>query len=578
MTVIIWCLLFFSIVTNHAASTEITVVDTIQPVDSVVYNELNRQNDLFDNFRTRVSATITKDSIRAVNYTHLGDLVARTTIYMPLWQGSLGQRDGIDVMGVLPDMQVQSVNGRPIQSKIGKGMHPLQYDPRAIERLDIVTGSEAIGTMPTIGLVGLQVQSRQFDAAEPYTSMWFHQGAGDLVGGNVVFAQNVSSKVGLSADIRRLGAKGLYKQTDFDAWNIHLQGKFHQSRSSTWLLSYDLATIDADRWSGVVADPYGNADPPENFEVRTIYPRDVYRRHDVALMNSLRFVDDTNLRIVTSLFVVGEAQRADTLGLGGTRVGLTSTASYRTKAYDVRAGLLGMNSYGAVWGLVSANISSKLSIQGSARYDHGSGGSTGLGSSIRFADSVIALKVDASRTTALQSDSSAQLVYLQSFYGTSSMHVQAVLFHHSHASSGLASYGGLMEVTGRIGPVMLSGVLRVGTHNAPSNNRSILMGNVRAVYDTRLITSRLSVGTEFGVISAGHIVQYDPLHVSYASLPMLSAPFQNNGINLFANLEVGTASIRASFENILSTKWYTIAYLPALPRQLRLSIDWTFVD
>jgi hypothetical protein len=96
------------------------------------------------------------------------------------------------------------------------------------------------------------------------------------------------------------------------------------------------------------------------------------------------------------------------------------------------------------------------------------------------------------------------------------------------------------------------------------------------VYSTS--TSSIHLGVDYSLVGAGALPQFNVYQRSFTAADLLQSNSQSNGLSLFARVLVGTASIRASLDNVIGTRWYTVAFMPELPRQFRLSVDWTFVD
>ncbi len=243
-----WCFLLYIVLHVDAyGQNSAPLADSMQrTTDSVTLQPMFTRLGRVSSERDVILGMIEKDSIRKVNYSQLGDLLFRATSFPALSQGSLGQWDGAEILGTLPDQQVFSHNGIPMFSVTSGSYHPLTYSPAAIERIEILAGTDAIGGLPALSIAGVNIQKIGYNTARPFTSMWYHQGAGDLVAGNVAFAQNISPSSTIAANIRRTGARGVLQSTDFDAWNVHVQGKVRTSGHAGLLFTYDISTIDVD--------------------------------------------------------------------------------------------------------------------------------------------------------------------------------------------------------------------------------------------------------------------------------------------------------------------------------------------
>lgn len=524
-----------------------------------------------------IVASIEKDSVRNVGYTQFGDLLRRSTSLTPLSQGSLGQRDGIDILGLLPGEQVVAHNGVPLYSASTGGFHPLLIAPAAAERIEVLAGTDALGTLPMMALAGINVQRKQYNSASPFTSMWYHQGAGDLVAGNVAFAQNVSRVFSIAANVRRMGARGVYQQTDFDSWNVQLQNRYRLNDASAVTLSYDLATIDADVWSGLSSDPYGSADLIENLLPKTISAREITRRHDVSLMHTYQSSADAAFRSSTSAYVSSDVHRQQDSTRRGWYAGVLSSADYVVGPLALHGGINLTDAATHGWTSFRYTVLPHVAIVSSLRYDGGSAGGTGYGAAVQYRDSSFSAKADVSRIQRTDGLGASSLYYAHVSHRLARFDLQAYLYHRSSNVPLQGSSGGIVTIGTVLGAfeclVNVRGIIR-----DTLSSKLTWYGNVRIAYAYHTGASVVRLGAECGYISSGLLPQYDIVSRSYGTAPPLSSSQQLDGVSVFARINVGTASIRASFENILGTRWYTVAYMPEIPRQFRLSVDWTFVD
>jgi hypothetical protein len=564
MRTLIWCLFFVSSASIHA-----TRLDSIN-VDSCLRTNL-LSNEIF-------VARVEKDSIRNVQYTQFGDLLYRATALTPMSLGSLGQRDGVEIFGDLPSEQVLSRNGVPLSSAGITGFHPLYIAPIAVERIEVLAGTLALGKLPHMSLTGINVVQRQFNAASPFTSMWFHQGAGESVAGNVAFAQNASDRVSVDANIRRMGARGLYQQTDYDSWNVHLNGRYALGTSSALSLSYDLTTIDADQWSGTAQDPYSGAGLAETLEPKRQTSREIIRRHDVALTHAYADAESTRLRVDNTAYASNELRRIGDSLDSGSYLGVISSVDYQFERLLVHGGLNASSSGLGAWSYVRFDVLSGLSAISSVRYDAGSSGGIGFGGALQYRDSIVAIKFDASRISANSTLSSSSLLYVHAQWRSAAVLMQTYLYRRSFDGDATASDGLILSLTGVMGTFEATATIRAMVRAGSLINATTLIGNAEAAYVYATGASTIRFGASVAIVSAGELPQYDVTTRSFSVLPTVATGQQYDGLGLFARANVGTASIRASFENVLGKRWYTVAYMPAIPRQFRLSVDWTFVD
>jgi hypothetical protein len=383
------------------------------------------------------------------------------------------------------------------------------------------------------------------------------------------------------------------QNTDFDAWNVHLQGRVVTSGAAGLLFTYDVSTIDVDPWGGVSSDPYDSADLLESLSPRLSIGRESARRHDVSAAYEVRDLGDSavtltatayassdHLRRVDSLWSGWYAGAMSTLDatignvrlVGGLRLQLTDVSSLRY-SNDFAAGTTAHT-----WAKASYDVTSRLSLVSSARYDGGVAGGIGYGVSLQYRDSSSAAKLDASWIDR-NSTASPEALY----YGHASWHVGPAMitllaYHHTGMTGTRTNSGGSASAQTMVGSFLVRGsVMAVGRSDSTISNPMLYTSALLAyVYSTS--TSSIHLGVDFSLIGSGALPQFNVYQRSFAAADLLQSSSQSNGLSLFARVLVGTASIRASLDNVMGTRWYTVAFMPELPRQFRLSVDWTFVD
>lgn len=590
-----WCFLLYIVLHVDAyGQNSAPLVDSMQrTTDSVTLQPMFTRLGRVSSERDVILGMIEKDSIRKVNYSQLGDLLFRATSFPALSQGSLGQWDGAEILGTLPDQQVFSHNGIPMFSVTGGSYHPLTYSPAAIERIEILAGTDAIGGLPALSIAGVNIQKIGYNTARPFTSMWYHQGAGDLVAGNVAFAQNISPSSTIAANIRRTGARGVLQSTDFDAWNVHVQGKVRTSGHAGLLFTYDISTIDVDPWGGVSSDPYGTTDLLESLAPRSTIGRESSRRHDVSAAYELRDIADSAVTITTTVYASSDhLRRVDSLWsgwyagalstveatigdvrlLGGLRFQLTDANEMRYRSES------GGGSTAHTWAKAAYNVTPALSLVSSARYDGGVSGGLGYGVSMQYRDSSTVAKLDASWIDRSSTTSPEALYYAHASCYVGPLMLTMLAYHHNGMLGARINSGGMVSAQSMIGSILVRGsVFGVGRSDS-TIRKPMLYTSALLAYVYSSSTSSIHLGLDYSLIGSGVLPQFNVYQRSFSDADLLQSSQQTSGLSLFARVLVGTASIRASLDNVVGTRWYTVAYMPELPRQFRLSVDWTFVD
>ncbi|MBU3679998.1 MAG: hypothetical protein FGM32_10400, partial [Candidatus Kapabacteria bacterium] len=194
---------------------------------------------------------IRKQSIRTVQYENLADLLRRRSPFIPLRNGGFGQYDAMSILGAGPRDFTVGIDGRPHTDLWSGQTHLAQIPVSMIERAEVLYGTDAVGLSSTSSLTFLNLQSVIYNTSAPFMSMWYHQGAGDLVAANVVYSQNIAKGLNVAMNVRRAGARGRYQRTDFDQWNLDLQTRWTIDTRQSLLVRYGLATVNTQVWGGL---------------------------------------------------------------------------------------------------------------------------------------------------------------------------------------------------------------------------------------------------------------------------------------------------------------------------------------
>ncbi|MCX6140382.1 MAG: TonB-dependent receptor, partial [Candidatus Kapabacteria bacterium] len=198
-----------------------------------------------------VDVQITKSGLRKLQYGQLAEALYRGTHWTPLSHGGFGQNDGLSVMGGLNVDLGVSINGRPLSEPWSGTYQLVQAQPAGMERIEILTGTDAVGLAPSMTLSAMNMQSMIHNSATPYTALWYHQGGGDIVAMDASFSQNVAENLNVTLGVRRSGANGRYVNTQFDIWNIRAGIRWTLSARSHLSVSYELASLNTGLWGGL---------------------------------------------------------------------------------------------------------------------------------------------------------------------------------------------------------------------------------------------------------------------------------------------------------------------------------------
>ena len=199
----------------------------------------------------------------------------------------------------------------------------------------------------------------------------------------------------------------------------------------------------------------------------------------------------------------------------------------------------------------------------------------GYGAALLYRDTSLTCKLDLSRIENTNPSLRSQLVYGLTKFTLQGVPVQAVGYHYDGA---IGATGILLSATHRIGNWDVSGSIRAMTRRDSLIQGATYFISTQVAYVYATSTSTLWFGIDGGILGSDALPQFDVYDRSYTTLPLVSGSEQNTGLSFFARVLVGTASIRASYNNVTGMRWYTVAYMPDIPGQFRLSLDWTFVD
>lgn len=260
-------------------------------------------------YDTETETQITKLDMRKLQYGQLADALYRGTHWTPLSHGGFGQNDGLSVMGGMNVDLAVSINTRPLTESWSGTYQLIQAQPAGLERVEILTGTDAVGLAPSMTLTSLNMQSMIHNSATPYTALWYHQGGGDIIAMDGTFSQNVAENVNVTIGVKRSGANGRYTNTSFDIWNLRSAVRWTMSARSHLMVSYELASLNTGLWGGVrnvglSTEFTEDAAPPVNFTLA-----DNTRRHDITANFAQIMADDSSSVITATLFGTYSAVR-----------------------------------------------------------------------------------------------------------------------------------------------------------------------------------------------------------------------------------------------------------------------------
>ena len=625
------------VVASYSSSAIDSLVVAAQqtPNDSLVSSD--RSYGSIVSVSTDTLFSITKERKRQIQYQSLGELLIRGTPFQAMSLGGYGQYDGISILGNMPNDVAIAFNGRPLQSNWSNTINLSTISPEGIERIEVLTGSTAIGLAPSLTQTAINLQEIRYDSRTPYTGMWYSQGAGDFVAADVVFAQNVGPGLNINAGVRRSGANGRYQQTEFDVWNVRLGARYAYDSMTTVGFNYLVTSHNTNLWGGVLRPDQIQEYSEDTAPVQFSDLRDHQRRHDITIGLSRILTDDSLHSINATAFYVHDAMfrirdssittfttdtgrfinyRGSDLGLlvrsrhtiGNTllRFALGSeyiqndSAPYTTHVKSVQSRVM-MH--------VDQPLSSSLTLQGALQIaTQNNTPLIGVGGGITFATTNSTSRLDISFCQHTPSPSqgyglrpenillflaegtySSDLVRFrgQVFYRSVSNAIVTTglrdssnhLYGSTSANEAINQVGGLVAMASYNSSWLLMQVnLRAhtqltGRSSIPGFTSTLVLGGTY-----QLGANSLRGGIQISAIAPGLSSQFLPLTWQFVTAEVTSRNWMLSGGDVFLTANVGHATIKASFENIFAQQWSTTVGYPMISRDFRLSVVWSFFD
>lgn len=582
-------------------------------------------------------AALGKQQARQVQHENMADLLRRATLWLPLRNGGFGQYDAVSILGANPGQVAVSLDGRPMNDIWSGQVQLTQIPVGSLEQTEFLYGTDAIGLSTMAASTLINAQSVIYNSSKPYMSMWYHQGAGDLVAANVVFAQNIAKGLNVSVNVRRAGARGRYQRTDFDQWNLDLQSRWTIDSCQSLLVRYGLATLNTQVWGGVDAQgavsTFEETTPVSLLGDRAL--QDESRRHDMTATYRRLLNDDSTSVLSAQAYVSGQSMHRN-LGsdlvrvtedtsrvgtIGGVRSGIVLKLDESLGALRMRAG-----SHVAVRAVDSSSLTSAAttvepevflhtvyavspsillrsalrvhSVADRARLSYGLGASLLSESTSVKADLSVFYQSPSSlqnRYAVLPERHTLAVVEATSSLGDFSTQVVAYYRQiadavelYSVGQSGAARFvntgnrtiaGLLIRADTRIAGLDVTPRLRYQqmSSDTMTGSSSMTILDCAVSYEYRTVANSIRFGVMGSWMPASTLASYNPLYWFFQQGAGLN-PSQFDGASAFMTARVGNASLRLSYENILGNRWQTVQNAPELTRVFRLSVDWSFTD
>lgn len=584
-------------------------------------------------------STYSKNGFLAQNHASTSRLVSMLTPWYYMSAGDLGQFNGSIIAGNLATEQSFSLNGRHLIDPWSGVFNMDQISPESIEKIELDIGTRAVLYGARSAGVSLNFQQAHFNHATPYFRLWYGQGAGNMIGADVLASQNIAHNVNATIGIRRTGARGVYARTDFGYWNARTNLRWSPSMNNTWTFNYDYSSLAAELWGGLAP-----VDQSQWTRSAFVSPRfqnlaDSVNRHDISIGWFHTYGVDTASRAQVTIWstpVVMERVCDSTFSNIGSR---DTTPGYRSQSI--------------AWGMVARNdfqLNSMISLRSGTSFLSASRSATPYndkeslnqadvwqGVNIAFSSTTTVefglrqilsnygnyLNFGAAFTTSLLSN--VATTFDMSFYNRSQGYFAAthsgnllgvfrnkiysdnstfelIMFYnratlyprYTLASSetialtsveylqlsSVSQVGVVVQSSFHFGPVSVRPTI-TSTYLNDEVRTSFYIpqfaGSLQMDYTYSTHSSSVSLGVNGYLQTHSNPMMFIPQTWNYAAADWNQGAI-TNGMNLFLNARFSAASLHIAFENIFAQPYALTHRTPQLQQNLRVTLSWAFFD
>ncbi len=587
--------------------------------------------------------TITKQELPYLNFTGLHDIISqKVPTFYPLHLGSYGQMNSISVFGGgLRDVTLR-YDGRSMNSRIFGGANLEQFPPEMIEKIEILTGTDAIVFSDNSNGALINIQEIKHNIATPFTRIAFSQGGYNFIASDGTFSQNIAPNWNTTLGFRRQSASSRFTNSGYEVWNLRAILRWSPSDRTSFSLS-ELFTN-----SGIGTN--GGIDSLSPSFSNEIIALPMYAdldervfRHDITLSGSSVLADDSSSTASGTLYFsnsIWEKNRSrelaitpdDTIRLArfiertvGATVRLEQVInSLTTLRYggEVEYTYAEQSRYTedlqgiklAGYGHLVLQPSSKdftlrtgarvlyenaklipsLGVAGEMKLSNNFFLSLDVSQSSRAASAAEGLGLDAERTLLgfaglqFKHDSISIKATVFSRLTTFPILSEAVrdtggfiLTSRSFNGDSRRTIGFNTQGQWNLGALSANGFFQLyqtATDGTSDSRFPLFYAGISAQYEYQIGQSLLQAG--LSVKFLGSMEGETFLPQTWTSIPTRTDESNTtfNGIDAFIVLRLGNAFVRATFFNIVSQTYYYVPLYPQLDRNLRLSVSWSFLD
>jgi hypothetical protein len=613
-----------------------------KPTDTIrLHSPLGNHGSLF--MIPLSNITITKQELPYLNFTGLHDIISqKVPAFYPLHLGSYGQINSFSVFGgSLRDVTLR-YDGRNMNSRSFGAVNLEQFPPEMIEKIEILTGTDAIVFSDNSNGSLINIQEIRHNIGKPFTRISFSQGGYNFIASDGTFSQNIAPNWNATLGFRRESASSRFTNSGFDVWNLRAILRWSPSDKTSFSLT-ELFTNHGIGTNGGL----DSLSPSFSNELIALpmYPDLDERvfRHDITLSASTLLADDSSSTVSGAFYfsnAIWEKNRPrelavapdDTIRLsrfvertvGATarleqNINSLTTLRYGGEAeftdgeqsrYTEQLKGIKLAGYGH---LVLQPLSKDFTLRTGARIFYENTKlipSFGAAGELKFSDN-LAFSVDISQSS--RAPSAAEGLGLMSErtllgfatvqYKQDSLRIGATVFSRlttdpilSEAvrdTSGLIlasrSFNGDSRRTLGIntqanwqhGALRANGFFQLyqtSTNGTSDSRLPLFYAGISAQYEYQIGQSLVQGG--LSVKFLGSMTGETFLPQTWTSIPSRTGESNTsfNGIDAFIVVRLGNAFVRATFFNIISQSYYYVPLYPQLDRNLRLSVSWSFLD
>lgn len=617
--------------TARADTLRIVAIDTISP--------LPRHGQAFL-IGPLPSMAMSKEAMQRIEYDGLAGIIEHRAPVYPLSLGGTGQLNHFSFYGAMPRDVGFTYNGRPLDDPASGLFNPAQFPVEALERVEILTGTQAVVLADNTSGALVNLQEVRYDTRRPFTRIWYHQGGYKHLASDGVFSQNIANGINITAGFRRQSAKGRYDNSVLDVWNVRGALRWNVGKQT----NISLSDVFTNHYIGTNGGVDIEASPALGNERTAIVHYELLNervyRHDVTLSMSSYLAEDSSVALSGSAYFshalwergrspalfLSVADNGDRFSFITRRMGITGKLEQQFSVVRLVAGGTfeqlsneqtpyfpdNSDAVAAAFGLVTLTPTTDISLTTGLRFrvvGEKVTLSTGVRASAQI-DEHLTLWSDVSRSTRLPSVVEGRNLLAEenvlvlgggtwregghklegtAFYRTVENPIQAspvstttgtVLTTAFSTGKPLQTTGVVLQYEGRVGSIVSTAFAHgayVLADGVRLSTMPLLYAGITAMYEYPVGHSMLMGGLRIRGLTSFQGQQYVPMTWSYIPVQQESS-VRGNGVDILVSAIVGNAFIRASYNNVFGETYYFVPFYPQDDGVFRLSVSWSFID